>query len=260
MEQTNKSIRASSKGFWLRFSALVLAAIFPFLACVTAVLVCPAVYDETFLGGLAIKYERLCTTEEKKIVVVGGSSVAFGLDSELLSQHTGYEVVNFGLYATLGTRLMLDLSKANINEGDIVIVAPELDRQTLSMYFNAESTWQAIDSDMSMLWHIDGDNAIDMLGGLFGYAATKCRYAFSGEKLKVDGVYRADSFNHYGDVSPDRFLREYNVMEMGVNSKNTLALSVLNRTGCRILGYIPRAFRQDDGYDDEVYLWKDLTE
>ena len=52
----------------------------------------------------------------------------------------------------------------------------------------------------------------------------------------------------------------YNVMEMGVNSKNTLALSVLNRTGCRILGYIPRAFRQDDGYDDEVYLWKDLTE
>lgn len=52
----------------------------------------------------------------------------------------------------------------------------------------------------------------------------------------------------------------YNVMEMGVNSKNTLALSVLNRTGCRNLGYIPRAFRQDDGYDDEVYLWKDLTE
>ena len=32
----------------------------------------------------------------------------------------------------------------------------------------------------------------------------------------------------------------YNVMEMGVNSKNTLALSVLNRTGCRNLGYIPR--------------------
>ena len=32
-----------------------------------------------------------------------------------------------------------------------MIIAPELDPQTLSLYFNAEAMWQALDSNFSML-------------------------------------------------------------------------------------------------------------
>jgi RimJ/RimL family protein N-acetyltransferase len=37
----------------------------------------------------------------------------------------------------------------------------------------------------------------------------------------------------------------YNVMEIGVNSKNTLALSVLNRTGWRIMANLTSGYHQD---------------
>ena len=64
------------------------------------------------------------SVEGKKIVIVGGSSVAFGFDSQKIEQaFPGYKVVNFGLYADLGTKVMLDLSEDHISEGDIVIVA-----------------------------------------------------------------------------------------------------------------------------------------
>ena len=40
-------------------------------------------------------------------------------------------VVNFGLYANLGTKLMLDLSRSGIGAGDVIVVAPEMNEQTL---------------------------------------------------------------------------------------------------------------------------------
>ena len=94
----------------------------------------PPQYSNTFVGELDEKYNRLMEIDEPKIIVVGGSSVAFGLESEIIEEYTGMPVVNFGLYAALGTKVMLDLSKDGINEGDIVVLAPELDPQTMSMY------------------------------------------------------------------------------------------------------------------------------
>ena len=79
----------------------------------------PAQYSNTFLGEMAVKFDRLTSVEEPKVVVVGGSSVAFGLDSAALEEAVGRPVVNYGLYATLGTKYMIDTSKAGIGEGDI---------------------------------------------------------------------------------------------------------------------------------------------
>ena len=103
----------------------------PFLGAVAAALLTPPAYSDTFVGALNEKCDRLKEIEGEKIVVVGGSSVAFGVDSALLSRYTGMPVVNFGLYAALGTKLMLDLSLPHIGEGDIVVISPELDPQTL---------------------------------------------------------------------------------------------------------------------------------
>ena len=106
----------------------------------------PAQYDESFLGELGDKCTLLAESESPRIVLVGGSSLAFGVDSTLLEQEfPGYRVVNFGLYAALGTQLMLELSDGQFRAGDIVILSPEQQEQTLSCYFNAESTWQALD-------------------------------------------------------------------------------------------------------------------
>jgi hypothetical protein len=118
-------------------------------------------------------------------------------------------VVNFGLYAALGTKVMLDLSRQGIKEGDIVIIAPEMDSQTLSMYFNSETTLQAADGDLSILGQVRGENIFSLIGGSWNYLANKFSYFINGNAPDPDGVYNADSFNEYGDIE---YPRPNNVM------------------------------------------------
>jgi len=171
-------------------------------------------YGETFVGALDEKFDRLSSTEEEKIIVVGGSSVAFGIDSALIESYTKMPVVNFGLYAALGTKLMLDLSRAGINEGDVVVIAPELDAQTLSLYFNTETTLQAMDGDWSMLRYVSADNIFSLVGGMWDHASRKIAYGKSGTYPDPGNtIYRSDSFNELGDIKMD-----------GTRCENTMSL------------------------------------
>ena len=124
--------------------AAILVIVLPVGILLGMLFMLPPQYSNTFVGELDEKYNRLMEIDEPKIIVLGGSSVAFGLESEIIEEYTGMPVVNFGLYAALGTKVMLDLSKGGINEGDIVVLAPELDPQTMSMYFSSETTLQCL--------------------------------------------------------------------------------------------------------------------
>ena len=206
---------------WIKLIALSLAVLIPFGAFLGVAAFAKPVYGQTFLGELAPKYERLNAIDEPKVIVVGGSSVAFGLDSALLEQHVGMPVVNFGLYATLGTKIMIDLSKANINEGDIVVLAPEMDAQTLSLYFNAEAALQGMESDWNMLRYIDKDDHSDLIGGLYEYITSKVKYLREG-LLDPAGVYNRDSFNEYGDIV---YARPHNTMLLGYDPTKSIELT-----------------------------------
>ena len=204
---------------WIKLFSLILVILLPICAIVN-IMTAPPVYSQTFLGGLAPKYDRLNAINEPKIIVVGGSSVAFGLDSELLAQHVGMPVVNFGLYATLGTKIMMDLSKANVNDGDIVVLAPEMDAQTLSLYFNAEAALQGLESNWRMLRHISKENYSDLAGGMYEYITSKIKYLRSGA-LDPAGVYNRDSFNEYGDIV---YARPHNTMLLGYDPAKMIEL------------------------------------
>jgi len=205
---------------WIKLITLILVVLIPIVAVLGIAAFTPPVYGQTFLGELSPKFDHLNRIEESKIIVVGGSNVAFGLDSELLAQHVGMPVVNFGLYATLGTKIMMDLSKANVNAGDIVILVPEMDRQTLSLYFNAEAALQGIESDWNMLRYISKENYSDLTGGVYKYVTSKIKYLRSG-LLDPKGVYNRDSFNEYGDII---YARPHNTMLLGYDPTNTIEL------------------------------------
>lgn len=199
----------------------ILAVLSPFAMVLCAAILTPPQYSETFYGALGDKFDRLTQIEEEKIIVVGGSSVAFGLDSELLEEYTGKPCVNFGLYAALGTKLMLDLSRAGINEGDTVIIAPELDPQTLSMYFSAESTLMALDGRYDLARFVRGDDRLSLLGGLYKHATEKLSHYRNGTAPSPVGVYRSDSFDEYCDVEWDR---PENVMPMYYDPNTVVTL------------------------------------
>lgn len=189
----------------------------------------PTQYDQTYLGGMALKLERLKTTRHR-VVVIGGSSVAFGLDSALFHEHMHkYNAVNFGLYGDLGTKLMMDVAIDHLEDGDVVVLSPEQESQTLSLYFNGEQTLQAADGCFELLTHVKSADRSAVCAALLPFAAQKVAYMWQGKPIPTT-IYRRDSFNEFGDIRPDE--RPQNVMQGGVD-------------GTKPVTYSPTAYARD---------------
>lgn len=181
--------------------AVILAEQVFFLICGFGL---PVQFGDTFMGELKSKYERLKETSGKRIVLVGGSGVAFDCDSALMDDFfPSYEIVNFGMYAGLGTKAVMDLSENYIHEGDIVILSPEQSEQTFSDYFNGEYMWQAADGAFGMLCDLKSENFEAMLGNFPRFALEKLNYVMKGQKPQTDSIYQKKSFNTYGDIELD---------------------------------------------------------
>lgn len=200
-------------------ASLLLLLLLPLSLLLIGILT-PSQYGDTFLGELEVKYNRLEKVDGPKIVLIGGSSVAFGYDTALMEEHLGMPVVNFGLYASLGTKVMLDLSEDMIGEGDVIVLAPETDPQTLSLYFNGESFWQAADSDFSMLGGISSENVDSLVGSYWGFLSQKLYFLKNGAP-NPEGVYNKNSFDERGDLI---YERPHNVMLFGYDKGLTVKL------------------------------------
>lgn len=173
-------------------------------------------YNQTYLAEFNDKYDLLCSTNEKKIIFVGGSSLPFGLKSDWIEEEiSGYKVVNFGLYATLGTKFMMDMSKANINPGDIVILSPEVNPQTYSLYFNPEAVLQACDGFAFKYKYLSFQDNLSLFYNYYSFSKEKIKYYANQNAPDPIGIYRHDSFNSYGDIAVER---EYNIMNNGYDS------------------------------------------
>ncbi len=191
------------------FILAVLILIAPIVTVGIVTMIAPCQYDETFLGELKEKHARLASVDEEKIVLIGGSNLAFGLDSAKLEEYVGMPVVNYGLYATIGTKAMLDMSRSYIEKGDIIVICPETNKQTYSLYYNANSMWQALDCDLSMLKDVGFSNFGKLIAAIPDFATEKQKFIKKQEKPTPTGIYAKSSFNEYGDIAVER---PYNTM------------------------------------------------
>ncbi len=173
--------------------------------------VLPSVYGETFLGEMKEKIKLLKETDGKRIILIGGSSVPFGVKSSLIEENiANYKVINFGMYASLGSNVMLDFAKARINQDDIVVFMPEQNVQTLSMYYNGKALWQALDGDFSSFWLLNHDTRQRMYGDLYSFSQEKFKFTFQNKLDLGDTIYQKSSFEKHGDIKEG--LANYNIM------------------------------------------------
>ena len=173
--------------------------------------VLPSVYEDTFLGEMKEKIKLLKETDGKRIILIGGSSVPFGVKSSLIEENiANYKVINFGMYASLGSNVMLDFAKARINQDDIVIFMPEQNVQTLSMYYNGKALWQALDGDFSSFWLLNHDTRQRMYGDLYSFSQEKFKFTFQNKLDLGDTIYQKSSFEKHGDIKEG--LANYNIM------------------------------------------------
>ena len=120
----------------------------------------PTIYQDSYYAELSSMVERLDAAQGKRLILLGGSSVAFGVDVPLLEKYLSekgfdYTVCPLGLYAAVGNSAMLSLSESALREGDVVILALEPASDALTSYFGATAFLKCAESAPSLFWRLN---------------------------------------------------------------------------------------------------------
>jgi hypothetical protein len=103
-----------------------------------------------YLATFVDKIHLLDSVPSPRLIVMSGSSVAFGVDSDLLSRELEIPVVNAGLHFQLGSHFLMQQLKSTVRKGDIVLISMEYvmksegikeDQLTVSDFYPPASNW-----------------------------------------------------------------------------------------------------------------------
>lgn len=194
---------------YLRFLILTfIMTVFMFESVIIGILKYPAgVFTPSYQSLIQDKYRILMETNEPKIIIVSGSSSAFGLDQKMLETASGYRVVNLGLHAGFGHLFHSELAKANINQGDIVLLGYEYGWEAGFDALDQNLIMTGIDDNIEMYTRIPVKKWPDFIGYIFKYAETKNNY------VGASGIYSREAFDSKtGQMTMARdYTMEYNV-------------------------------------------------
>ena len=152
------------------------------------------------------KLELIANTPQPRIILIGGSTVAFGTDSKRIMDSLHCHVVNFGLNKGVGIRYLLDDCLQYIRKGDVVVLQIEYDN-----FFNGgngnvrDLTQLLIATDWRNLSHLNAQQWSNVIQGVpaavIGNINRLIKYPIrkSWDKPSNGNVFFKDGFNAYGD-------------------------------------------------------------
>lgn len=185
----------------IKFSLLLLTVFF-FLLCFVFFIAAPQ-YQTLYSAAIVDKIERLESIQEPKIILVGNSNLAFGINSKMIEDALGMPVVNLGGHGGLGNQFHYNLAKRNMGEGDIVVVVPtELDDGGIN---DTELAWVTIENHEGFWEFVPQEDWFEMLKALPQYCVRTIVYYITGmENENAYMWYARSAFNEYGDISYPR--------------------------------------------------------
>ncbi|HOJ78332.1 MAG TPA: hypothetical protein PLZ08_12535 [Bacillota bacterium] len=159
--------------------------------------------DNDFLHAITDKHQLLRLTQnDKRLIVIGGSNVAFGVDSKKIEAQLGIRVINVAVHAGMGLKYTLDDIVKYINKGDIVLLIPEYHMFYDDKFYGGTETIEVLRICPENLNSISFKQFIQMFKGYPPYVRRKVGYTalnLMGVK-KFGDIYFRDSFNEYGDL------------------------------------------------------------
>lgn len=229
---------------------------------ITALVVTLAVATEhdgnAYLCAYNSKLDRLTSTDHSplpRLILVGGSNLAFGVDSRLIEDSLGVVVVNMGLHGGVGIRYLLNDVIPHLRPTDILVVAMEYgnffsggngEPETLPQFLAAVG-WQNLRKLNARQWAI-------VAAGLPRLAAVNAKrliYASLGhpwDKPAADSIfsYAASGFNSWGDevshwrlpaekIEPSKRVAASSVNQDFMNWLDDALASCENREGVQVL-------------------------
>ncbi|MCF7764260.1 MAG: hypothetical protein K9N62_11345 [Verrucomicrobia bacterium] len=160
--------------------------------------------ESNYLAATIDKHDRLSETKGPRLILVGGSNLAFGTDAAELERALGRSVVNMGLAAGLGIEFMLNEVKPALRPGDRVLLSLEYDR--FSGGYNPLNIRQILEVRPASVRYLEGHqwNRVllrggwAMIGGI-GRRALGWQTVPGGDAVELS-AYTRSGFNRWGDL------------------------------------------------------------
>ena len=158
--------------------------------------------SESLLFATQKKDSLLANTETPRIIFVGASNIAFGLNSQIIKDSLHLNPINTGLHIGFGLKYMLDNTLSYIKEGDIVVLSFEYE------HFFRDLNWTS-EELIRTIFEVNRTNPKYMLLNQQQYLSSIKHFIkislsrftpkeYFGFNIRPD--YSINSFNEYGDV------------------------------------------------------------
>ena len=153
-------------------------------------------------GTYCVKMEYLQLAKGRKIMVVAGSNVAYGLNAPMLEQlmaENGYEysVINFGQNANNCQMFFIEVISHFCNPGDILVVAPEIYKNQFGYsgwYGNTQ--WSMVEGAYEYISYIDTRHYPDLFSTFASFNSSQ-----ANAKRRPYETFTTDTVNAWGDYA-----------------------------------------------------------
>lgn len=209
------------KSFFVKLICFFLALLIVPAGYFFAVQSLPAMFRGSLMGSIYVKQQLVEQTPGPRMLVIGGSSVPYSIECETISEQIGMPCIAMGATAYLGMEYYLNLVDDFLQEGDVVVLAPEFAMLENSVSYS--TTWMAVENAPKLLKGLPLSYIPGMVSSYHTYA--KQKMALWKEKgaptATPEAEYTAAGFGPWGDIT---FHREQ-LLESGYDKNNTLVLT-----------------------------------
>lgn len=155
-------------------------------------------YEQSYQAAFTDKLQRLKSIDEPKIILVGHSNLAFGINSKKLEDALSMPVVNLGLHGGLGNVFHENFAKANINDGDIVVVCHSSYKLETIDY---RLWWSTIGSDKEAFSCLEQEQYYSLMQAYPDHLKRRLlSIVFGIGDTDTSTSYTRNAFNEYGDI------------------------------------------------------------
>jgi hypothetical protein len=155
------AVPSAARGLLRLFVEGVLLLLCAYATVAAFVLFVPEVND--YHRASAMKHERLAALPAPKIVLAGGSNLAFGIDSAMIEAATGRKVVNMGMDGFLGVRFLLAEVEPYVKASDLVVIALEHDSYVIPIEGNPDNQLAIVKANPGALEYLTTQQKLAIL-------------------------------------------------------------------------------------------------
>lgn len=168
-----------------------------------------------YLQAYKLKCKLLDETESPRVIFVGGSNLAFGLDSRRIKDSLGINVINYGLHAGIGLKFMLDDVATYARKDDILVIAPEYGHFYTIQY--GESATIAPIQAIAKWKKLHLLNSTQMKNVILGLPRIM---EYIRPKKYSERSYTLSGFNEFGDEVKHWNLESISIKKTGISNRS----------------------------------------